>query len=97
MRVAHITFHSCSQAYFGLYDGHGGRETVDYVVKIMHLVCSVPKIAYAAHTSLDLQTLEHLLINDPTMPVSKAFTEAYLVSARKFVVHCVSLLSNAAH
>lgn len=25
------------QAYFGLYDGHGGRTTVDFVVKALHL------------------------------------------------------------
>jgi serine/threonine protein phosphatase PrpC len=26
-----------SVAYFGLYDGHGGRQSVDYVVKALHL------------------------------------------------------------
>lgn len=26
-----------SQGYFGLYDGHGGRATVDFVVKALHL------------------------------------------------------------
>lgn len=25
------------QAYFGLYDGHGGRATVDFVVKVLHM------------------------------------------------------------
>jgi len=25
------------QAYFGLYDGHGGRATVDFVVKALHM------------------------------------------------------------
>eukprot|EP00808_Paulinella_micropora_P015369 g57233.t1 len=25
------------QAYFGLYDGHGGRDTVDFIVKSLHL------------------------------------------------------------
>lgn len=26
-----------NQAYFGLYDGHGGRATVDFVVKALHM------------------------------------------------------------
>lgn len=26
------------QGYFGLYDGHGGRATVDFVVKALHMV-----------------------------------------------------------
>jgi len=26
------------QGYFGLYDGHGGRATVDFVVKALHVV-----------------------------------------------------------
>ena len=26
-----------AQAYFGLYDGHGGRATVDFVVKVLHM------------------------------------------------------------
>lgn len=27
-----------TQGYFGLYDGHGGRATVDFVVKALHIV-----------------------------------------------------------
>ena len=27
-----------TQGYFGLYDGHGGRATVDFVVKALHMV-----------------------------------------------------------
>lgn len=35
-----IVDHFCgsrSQGYFGLYDGHGGRATVDFVVKALHM------------------------------------------------------------
>lgn len=27
-----------SQAFFGVYDGHGGREAVDFVVRSLHEV-----------------------------------------------------------
>lgn len=50
------------QAYFGLYDGHGGRATVDFVVKVLHMnlehkMKTHPHKSYAAlHTESYLAT-----------------------------------------
>jgi len=36
-----------TQGYFGLYDGHGGRATVDFVVKALHIVRTNNKLKSA--------------------------------------------------
>lgn len=67
-------------AYFGLYDGHGGRETVDFVVKALHtnlakLLTDDPEMdvreAYTiAYTATDGQVRRASILQSGTTAVS---------------------------
>lgn len=48
------------QAYFGLYDGHGGRATVDFVVKVLHMNLAQQLKLYPEKPFSDLFTTSYL-------------------------------------
>jgi serine/threonine protein phosphatase PrpC len=69
-----------SSGFFGLYDGHGGRETVDFVVKTLHLnfeqelrtdpTLEVPEAFKRSYLTTDGQLRRHNILRSGTTAVT---------------------------
>jgi hypothetical protein len=75
------------QSFFAVYDGHGGRATVNFVVKSLHCVWAAPFLHPLAATRTDIltvcrlheQNFEQQILSFPNRPIAEAFKQAYVV------------------
>lgn len=80
-----------NQGYFGLYDGHGGRATVDFVVKALHLVSDTR----ASPSSASLVWLPNSVAPVPSVRLSVWLMVCLLRSVPVAVVVSVSRISSS--
>ncbi len=52
-----------TQGYFGLYDGHGGRATVDFVVKALHIVRTSSRRQQQRAHALGSESTPHYILS----------------------------------